>query len=390
MTDQDRLAPLRDDPETRRALQLDSLSAILPPDRRDRLAGVLTDDEVATLRHLAKEGMGTNTLRAMASDLGYLEAWSRVANDAPLPWPATEAILLRFIAHHLWNPAERANDPAHGMPAGVDSALRAGGYLRVDGPHAPATVRRRLALWSTFHRWRGLEGPFGAPNIRNTLRLATRAARRPRKRKSALPVTRSILDRLLESCAGERLIDKRDRALLLLAFASGGRRRSEIARLAIEDLVDRPPVAADPTRPRGALLPAMALRLGRTKTASDDDDERVLVVGRPVDALLQWITAASIASGPLFRSIDRWGNLGSSAIDGQSVNAIVKARCHQVGLDEVSFSAHGLRSGYMTEAARRGVPLQEAMRQSRHRSVQQAAAYYNEVEIERGNSARLG
>jgi len=29
------------------------------------------------------------------------------------------------------------------------------------------------------------------------------------------------------------------------------------------------------------------------------------------------------------------------------------------------------------------------MRQSRHRSVQQAAAYYNEVEIERGRSARL-
>jgi hypothetical protein len=33
------------------------------------------------------------------------------------------------------------------------------------------------------------------------------------------------------------------------------------------------------------------------------------------------------------------------------------------------------------------VPL--AMRQSRHHSVQQAAAYYNEVEIERGHSARL-
>jgi integrase len=91
----------------------------------------------------------------------------------------------------------------------------------------------------------------------------------------------------------------------------------------------------------------------------------------------------------VFRAIDRWGAIGDSALDGQSVNAIVKTRCALAGLDPADYSAHGLRSGYLTEAARRGVPLPEAMRQSRHRSVQQAAAYYNEVEIERGRSARL-
>ena len=34
------------DPETRRALQLDAFAAILPMDRRDRLAELLTDDDV--------------------------------------------------------------------------------------------------------------------------------------------------------------------------------------------------------------------------------------------------------------------------------------------------------------------------------------------------------
>jgi hypothetical protein len=38
--------------------------AILPMDRRDRLAELLTDDGVETLKHLAHEGMGENTLRA--------------------------------------------------------------------------------------------------------------------------------------------------------------------------------------------------------------------------------------------------------------------------------------------------------------------------------------
>jgi hypothetical protein len=60
------------DAESRRALDLDTLSAILPTDRRDRLAQLLTDDEVATLKHLARKGMGENSLRALASDLAYL------------------------------------------------------------------------------------------------------------------------------------------------------------------------------------------------------------------------------------------------------------------------------------------------------------------------------
>ena len=157
----------------------------------------------------------------------------------------------------------------------------------------------------------------------------------------------------------------------------------------MEDLVERPPIPADRSAPQGPKLPVLALKLGRTKTASRDDDECALAVGRPVEALKAWLEAAGISSGPVFRRIDRWGAVGDSALDGQSVNAIVKRRCVLAGLDPADYSAHGLRSGYLTEAARRGVPLPEAMRQSRHRSVQQAAAYYNEVEIEGGRSARL-
>ena len=75
------------DPETRRALELDTLAAILPMDRRDRLAELLTDEDVATLTHLAREGMGANTLRALASDLAYLETWAWAVLSGPLPWP---------------------------------------------------------------------------------------------------------------------------------------------------------------------------------------------------------------------------------------------------------------------------------------------------------------
>jgi hypothetical protein len=120
------------------------------------LAEHLTDEDVATLKHLAQEGMGENTLRALASDLAYLEAWPPAATNK-LPWPASESLALKFVAHHLGTPCSA--DPLHGMPDDVASSLRAAEVLRAAGPHAPSTVKRRLGSWGTLHRWKGQEGP---------------------------------------------------------------------------------------------------------------------------------------------------------------------------------------------------------------------------------------
>ena len=69
---------------------------------------------------------------------------------------------------------------------------------------------------------------------------------------------------------------------------------------------------------------------------------------------------------------------------------ILKRRIAEAGLvAPMLFSAHGLRSGYLTETARRGISLPEAMQQSQHRSVQQASRYYNESERQLGRAARL-
>jgi integrase len=378
------------DPETRRALQLDALSAILPMERRDRLAELLTDDDVATLKHLAREGMGENTLRALASDLAYLEGWARAATGAPLPWPAPESLALKYVAHHLWDPAERETDPQHGMPAEVAAELREALLLRSAGPHAPSTVKRRLASWGTLHRWKGQEGPFHAPSLRTAVRLAVRANTRPRQRKSKRAVTRNVLDRLLATCRSDRLADTRDLAILLLAFASGGRRRSEVARLRVEQISDEPAVPRDPKDPQSPTLPCVAIQLGRTKTGVADEAGRVLLVGPPVEALREWLERADIARGPIFRAIDRWEAVEEKALTPQSINLIVKRRCVLAGLEPREFSAHGLRSGYLTEAAQRGVSLPEAMQQSQHRSVQQAASYYNDAERRQGRAVRFG
>ncbi len=368
-----------------RVATLDTIAAVLPMDRRDELAELLTDQDIETLRHLVNEGMGANTLRALTSDLAYLQAWSLAATGRSLPWPAPEALLLKFVAHHLWNVEKRLTDPEHGMPAGVDDKLRNQGFLRTVGPHAPDTVRRRLATWSTLTKWRGLNGFFSSPAIKSAIRLAVRATPRPRKRKSDKAVTGDILAKLLATCSTGSLRDVRDRAILMVAFASGGRRRSEIAGLRIEQLQPEEPIQIDGASP----LLSLSIHLGRTKTSGADNEEVVYLSGRPVDALNAWLGAAKIDKGSVFRAVDRWGNVSRRPLDPKAINDILKQRAELAGLDPTEFSAHGLRSGYLTEAANRGIPLPEAMEQSRHRSVQQASEYYNSAQRRSGRAARL-
>ena len=182
----DRSPALSRDPVTKRALELDALAAILPMDRRDRLAEILTDDDVATLKHLAKEGMGENSLRALASDLAYLEAWVLAATGTPLPWPAPEALALKFVAHHLWDPARRDTDPSHGMPDGDRRGLARRGSAARGRParardRAPAPVQLGDPA-SLERRGRSLQIA-GAAVRRSGWRCAPRPGRGPGRAK---------------------------------------------------------------------------------------------------------------------------------------------------------------------------------------------------------------
>lgn len=122
--------------------------------------------------------------------------------------------------------------------------------MRSVGPHAPDTVRRRLASWSTLTKWRGLTGAFSSPALKSAIRLAVRAVPRMRRRKSAKAITGDVLAKLLATCATDNLRDLRDRAILMVAFASGGRRRSEIAGLRVEQLSVEAPIAVADGPPR--------------------------------------------------------------------------------------------------------------------------------------------
>lgn len=189
------------------------------------------------------------------------------------------------------------------MPAEVAAELREALLLRTDGPHAPATGEAplgELGYAASLERAGG-SVPFAQSSH-------TRQAGGPGQHQASAtpPVTREVLDRLLATCRSDRLVDTRDLAILLLAFASGGCRRSEVARLRVEQLNDEAPVPFNPQDPKSETLPCVAIQLGRTKTGQADEAGRVLLVGPPVEALREWLECADIVKEPIFRAIDRW------------------------------------------------------------------------------------
>ncbi len=369
--------------------RLGSLISVVSFERQDLVADLLTEADLNTLKHLARKGTPENSLRALTSDLAYLEAWCLAATKQILSWPASESLALKFVAHHLYDASERARDPSHGMPEDVETQLRARGLLRTDGPQAPATVRRRLSSWATLHRIRGEKGPFATPSLKEAVKRAAKAADRPRARNSRRAITRNILEDLLDTCTDGGPAALRDRALLLAAFGSGGRRRSELASLKVKQLIAEDSVPADPTDPGSRMLPCMTIQLGRTKTSDAEDGAQVKLIGRPVDALTVWMGSEDIKDGSVFRHIDRWENVSERAMTPAGVNHMIKRRLKIAGYEPSDYSAHGLRAGYLTQAARDGIPLAEAMQQSQHKSVQQASEYYNDAEAELSRAARL-
>lgn len=72
-----------------------------------------------------------------------------------------------------------------------------------------------------------------------------------------------------------------------------------------------------------------------------------------------------------------------------AVRDIVRSRCELAGLHVDDFSAHSLRSGFLTEAGRRGVPLKAAMDMSGHSSVNTAMGYMRAGELAGEPAARL-
>jgi integrase len=297
------------------------------------------------IRSILDAGMAENTRRAYSGDWRQFEAWA-ASRGLPVTLPLPVATVLRYLTDHL------------------------------EG-HSIATVERRLASISTAHRLVGVgdgENPCGHPQVRAVLSAAKRAAAKEGKRqRKAKAATADVVTALLATCDGS-LAGLRDRALIAVGFASGGRRRAELAAMRVDDL-ERVP---------GGFL----VTIRRSKTDQGGQGIVIPVKLHAADALRAWLETTGIKSGPLFRSTNRHGQFGPS-ISPKAIADVVKRRAALAGLDPAEFSAHSLRRGFVTEIGRRGIAPASAMALSGHKPSRVFNGYYSAGDVLRNPAADM-
>lgn len=338
---------------------------------------VLAERAAAAVRELLAEAASANTTRSYATALRYWAAWFEGRYGQALALPVPAAAVVQFVVDHL---ARRGKTGlAWELPPALDAQLVAAGVKQRPGPLKLSTVVHRIAVLSTAHQLRrAAPNPCEDPAVRHLLARGRRASvnrgERPHKKTA---ITKTELESLVATC-DDSLGGRRDRALLYFGFASGGRRRSEIA---AADLADLRPL------PEGGFV----YRLERSKTqqagpsATSKPDKPIL--GVAAAALSAWLDASGLTEGPIFRRLWQNARIGPG-LSAKSVAAIVQRRARLAGVIG-DFGGHSLRSGFVTEGGRQGVALPALMAMTEHRSVASVIGYFQAGGVADNPAARL-
>ena len=282
------------------------------------------------VREYVKDAISDNTKRAYRSDLRHFCDWGGMI-------PSSDVMLADYLAHH----------------AGIFSV---------------ATLVRRVASISKAHSAKGLSNPARSELVKSTMRGIKRTHGHPQHR--AKPLIKEDLFSVL-TAMGDSLKDVRDRALLLVGFA-GGFRRSELVKVNRIDIE--------------AVRQGMVIHIHRSKTDQEGVGRKVGIPhGRtrwcPVTALNDWMENAGIEDGPVFRRVDRHGNLLDGRLSGEAVSLVIKERVAAIGLAPDDYSGHSLRAGLATSAASAGVSSWKIRAQTGHASDAMLARYIRDGEI---------
>lgn len=246
---------------------------------------------------------------------------------------------------------------------------------------AAATIGRRVAAIRSAHRLAGMSDPTAHEDVRTVMQgIRRKIGTAPRQKAAAtVEILAAMLAQIPDTLAG-----KRDRALLAFGFA-GAFRRSELVALDVADL--------------RAEEDGLLVTIRRSKTDQEGRGREIAIPHgrfiRPVSLLLDWLDAAGITEGPLFRPVSRAGRLRgpldpalAPRLTTQAVATILKRHARAAGLDPAAYGVHSLRAGYITSAAERGADMARIMDQSGHRDPRTLIGYIRRANAFKDHSGR--
>ena len=242
------------------------------------------------------------------------------------------------------------------------------------GLDAVSTLKRRVMAIRYAHVIQGLASPTDDPTVKLVLRNFKR--RYGSAQRQAKPLLRRELRKIIRSM-NKTAKDLRDKALLLVGFA-GAFRRSELIGLNIEDL----------ERVEQGYL----IKLRRSKT-DQEQIGRIIAIPKirnslcPVTAIDRWLQAATIDKGPIFQRLARNGKPNGVRLCAAYVSSVLKSRLRAAGIKADDYSAHSLRAGLVTEAAKAGVPAWKIQQTTGHKTESMLARYIRDADLWTGNAA---
>jgi site-specific recombinase XerD len=261
------------------------------------------------------------------------------------------------------------------LPASPENVVNYIAYL-ADGVKAN-TIARRLSAISANHTAAGYpddKNPATDSTVRRTLRSIRRKKGTIQHGKA--PLMLEDMHAMVHCFDTSDIAGKRDKALMFTGFA-GAFRRSELVGLDADDLLFS--------------REGVQIMIRKSKADQDGGGQKLGLpysetpLSCPVIALKDWMQAAQITSGPLFRPINRHKQVRDQRLTDKSVANIVKKYAEMIGLDGDDFAGHSLRRGFATSAAQHDVDERSIMKQTRHKSERMVRRYIAEGNIFKDN-----
>lgn len=295
-------------------------------------------DAAAAADAFATASRASSTWRAYESDWRIFVFWCQSVNLQALP--ATPTTLAMFLAAE----AQRGT--------------------------APSTLNRRLAAIRLMHLGARVISPHDTVEVHEVMRGIRRLSTRGVIKKE--PAVDEQIKSMVDTCDAATFQGLRDRALLLLGFA-GAFRRSELVALDVADLK---------VTPEGLIV-----LIRKSKTDQESEGQRIAIPRViespycPVQAVLDWIAAAQVEQGAIFRRVIKGNKISEDRLTDQSVAHVIKKLAARAGLIASQYAGHSLRSGFLTSAAAHRASIFKMAAQSRHKSLDVLSGYVRAQEL---------